>query len=1010
MLSDLKYLELINKTIDETIIQYALPVYNYDNLDLINKAEIQFTINDQLFLETLLIQIRGKTISYATHKKKTMNRKENTLIGEINDLEKSVNEKTIDDLNLKKKELQDIREIKLQAKIIRSRVEWILKGEKPTNFFCQLENHNFLNKIIYKLVNEEDDVITNQKEILKAVQTFYEKLYSVNPNIEDLNNNVYLDNIDIPKLSYSESEEIEGLITYEEASNTLKKMKNNKTPGSDGFPAEFYKCFWKKLGIFVVRSINYGYVNDELSITQKHGIITCLPKGDKPKQYLKNWRPLTLLNTVYKIASGSISNRIKTVLNKIISEDQTGFISGRYIGENTRLVYDIMDYTECNNIPGLLLLIDFEKAFDTIDWNFIQKCLNIFNFGKSIQKWVKVFQNNIYSTINQGGNFSDKIEIHRGCRQGDPIASQIFIICAEILALKIRSNNNISGIKINDREIKLSQFADDTTLILDGTEKSLLSSMTEISKFGAISGLKINFSKTQVIWIGSKTYSSDKLCSGYKLQWGITRFNLLGIDFDVNLHIIPKINFDKKLVKLKLIINNWKRRNLTPIRRNTIFKTLIISQINHLLIALPNPDEKFLKELNNLMFKFIWNDKPDKIRRDISILNYDNGGIKILDIDNYINSLKSTWLRKYLCGNGKWKHVLEKEVNMDIIINSGTKGIEEAQKRMHNNFWIDVFKSWKKIIEAYKLNQEINVLLQPIWHNDILMIGNKTLFINQWYKKGVRYINDLVNENNQFYNHNQFQINYNIRTDFLTYYGIINSVRKFVKNEDLLYSKEIYYPIIPMNIQIFYKNRSGARDLYNIVYFSKAKRLPPAAQKWNQLLHLDDIQWELIYKLPFTITTNTKLQWFQVRINHSILGTNWLLNKINSNTNPNCSFCSKEIETIEHIFWECNIVKILLQQFQYSINKYNIGFNMSKNKFILGQYIKENNHKTKNMISIWIKYYIYKTKLKKQNLTVIALKNQLKQFYQTEKYQQISEGLAQQFLNDWDIWIPYMES
>ena len=104
----------------------------------------------------------------------------------------------------------------------------------------------------------------------------------------------------------------------------------------------------------------------ELSITQKQGIITCIPKENKPKQLLKSWRPLTLLDTVYKIASGTIANRLKLVVNSLINKDQTGFIKGRYIGENIRLVYDLMSYTEENHIPGLLLLIDFEKAFDSL--------------------------------------------------------------------------------------------------------------------------------------------------------------------------------------------------------------------------------------------------------------------------------------------------------------------------------------------------------------------------------------------------------------------------------------------------------------------------------------------------------------------------------------------------------------------------------------------------------------------------------------------------------------------
>ena len=171
-----------------------------------------------------------------------------------------------------------------------------------------------------------------------------------------------MQNINMPKQNEQEATELEGEISLKEASLTLKNMKNNKSPGTSGFTVDFYNVFWKQLGNFVLRSINYGFLQVELSITQKNGLIVCIPKENKSRNVLKNWRPITLLNTIYKIASGSIASRIKTVLDKLISTDQTGFIKGRYIGENTRLVYDLLQFTEENNIPGLLLLIDFEKA------------------------------------------------------------------------------------------------------------------------------------------------------------------------------------------------------------------------------------------------------------------------------------------------------------------------------------------------------------------------------------------------------------------------------------------------------------------------------------------------------------------------------------------------------------------------------------------------------------------------------------------------------------------------
>ena len=107
--------------------------------------------------------------------------------------------------------------------------------------------------------------------------------------------------------------------------------------------------FYNDLKVFIRKLINEGYREGKLSITQRQGIITCLPKGDKPKQFLKNWRPITLLNVIYKLASGCIADRIKIVLDKLISKEQTGFMSGRYIGKNPRLIYDILQITDKKN-------------------------------------------------------------------------------------------------------------------------------------------------------------------------------------------------------------------------------------------------------------------------------------------------------------------------------------------------------------------------------------------------------------------------------------------------------------------------------------------------------------------------------------------------------------------------------------------------------------------------------------------------------------------------------------
>ena len=228
-----------------------------------------------------------------------------------------------------------------------------------------------------------------------------------------------------------------------------------------------------------------------------HRIIICIPKGSKDRSLMKNWRPITLLSVIYKLASGAIANRLKATLSSIISNTQTGFVSGRTISENTRLIYNLMDITEKKNITGLLMLIDFEKVFDSISWTFLYNTLKFFGYCNNFINWIRLFNTDIKAYILQSGYLSKEISIERGCRQGDPISPYLFLLGAEILAILIKSNPQIIGIIIDNIEFKLTQFADDTTIMLDGTNSSLLAALNTLEIFGNFSGLKMNKEKNK---------------------------------------------------------------------------------------------------------------------------------------------------------------------------------------------------------------------------------------------------------------------------------------------------------------------------------------------------------------------------------------------------------------------------------------------------------------------------------------------------------------------------------
>jgi exonuclease III len=444
LLKDKEYLEEVNEVIDSVKIEYSASPYNFDTIKDILNSELQFIISDQLFLDTLLMKIRDKTISYATAKKKKNSEVEKKLEQRILELEQKtdLNDNEQHELNKIKTELIGLREKRMEGVLLRSRARWIADGEKVTKYFCALEKRNYVNKHMFKLKRQDDSVLIDSKEIATEVNCFYEHLYTER-KVEDCNIKDLVEHL--PTLTETERNSLEGKITLEEASWALKNMKNGKSPGSDGFSGEFFKVFWSRLGDFVVRSLNEGFVKGELSTTQKEGVIICIPKGDKDREFIKNWRPISLLNVVYKIASACLANRLKAVLPSIIHEDQSGFIRNRYLGDNIRLIYDLIDYLNVNDAPGLLLCLDFEKAFDSVSWEFMFKVLEAFGFGPDFCRWIHTFYNNIKSSVFVNGNLGSWFHVQRGCRQGDPISPYLFIICVEILGIMIRENKKNQG-------------------------------------------------------------------------------------------------------------------------------------------------------------------------------------------------------------------------------------------------------------------------------------------------------------------------------------------------------------------------------------------------------------------------------------------------------------------------------------------------------------------------------------------------------------------------------------
>ena len=232
--------------------------------------------------------------------------------------------------------------------------------------------------------------------------------------------------------------------------------------------------------------------------------------------------------------------------------------------------------------------------------------------------WLNLFYCRPESCVLNNGWASGFFEIQRGVRQGCPLSPYLFVLSVEVLAKAIRENKSIKGIFVNSREIKLSQYADDTTLLLDGTKESLSASFKMLDDFYEVSGLKLNDKKkTEALRIGVNSGNDGISIPGRNFKWPKYKVKALGVWFSIDPEVTATLNYNEKLDKVR-------NRRLTLIGKITVLKSLLASQLVYVLSSL-HTNAKVIKEINKLFYSFLWNGKGDKIKRDIIINDYPNG-------------------------------------------------------------------------------------------------------------------------------------------------------------------------------------------------------------------------------------------------------------------------------------------------------------------------------------------------------------------------------------------------
>lgn len=431
-------------------------------------------------------------------------------------------------------------------------------GNKASRLLAFQLRKNQSNRIIGKIkCNHTSQILTQPNDITKTFAEYYKKLYeeqSMSEKREKVES--FLRPIKMTKLRQEDADKLTSSVTQEEIRKSILKLKNGKTPGVDGLPGEYYKIFINELTPVLCKVYNYALTKGDPPGSWSEAIITVLPKENKDPTLCSSYRPISLLCVDMKILTSIIATRLQKYIKSLVKPDQTGFITNRQGCHNVRRALNLQAIAMRRKTPALFLGLDAEKAFDRVDWLFLEQSLKHMGFTDLFIGWIKIFYKNPKSRVRVNGHCSDFFPLRRGARQGDGLSPCLFILSIEPLAELIRADPHIQGIR-DDANIqhKLALFADDILLFIENPITSIPVLLQRLNEYSSASGYKVNINKSELMMIvGNWPTELDTVVTFKKSGGG---FRYLGV------HLTPKpaqlfaANYTKLLQEVNKDLNKW---------------------------------------------------------------------------------------------------------------------------------------------------------------------------------------------------------------------------------------------------------------------------------------------------------------------------------------------------------------------------------------------------------------------------------------------------------------------
>ncbi|MFS8003872.1 putative reverse transcriptase domain, fatty acid desaturase domain, acyl-CoA desaturase [Helianthus anomalus] len=555
--------------------------------------------------------------------------------------------------------IKEVEENKSKDIRQRSRVKWAKDGDENSRFFHSMVNCRKANNRIHGL-RINGNWCSKPSIVKKSVFSFFRDKFK-----EELVSRpeVVCDNF--KRLTSAEAADLIGVFCKEELKSAVSECGSDRAPGPDGFNFRFLKHFWDLFENDFFRILNEFYLNGSVSRGCAAAFIALIPKVTDPIG-LNDFRPISLVGAINKVISKVLANRLKKVLGSVISESQSAFLRAKFILDGPLIINEVINWLKKNKKTAFIMKLDFEKAYDNVNWGFIMSVMRQMGFPPLWCKWVFGVLSSARSAVLVNGAPTFDFECQKGMRQGDPLSPFLFLLVMEALSGcldKAIGLGSISGVHLPNGGPVLSHlfYADDALIIGNWSEENVLNVVRILRGFYICSGLRINLEKSNIFGIGVSASDSDRLASLVGCKSSQIPFVYLGLPVGANMNRIANWRpvFDIFESRLSL----WKAAVLSIGGRVTLIKSVLGSLPNY-FFSLYKAPVGVINKLEAIIRKFLWggsggDKKLSWVAWDRVASPIDCGGLGIRSLDSINRSLLLKWGWRFKVDNDSlWVKVI----------------------------------------------------------------------------------------------------------------------------------------------------------------------------------------------------------------------------------------------------------------------------------------------------------------------------------------------------------------